>query len=218
MNHKQKQNMFTDKKIYACAMLMGIFMLFSCSTEENDPPQEDYSSFISIKGADKVPDEPGEELTFFPKSPGDIGSETLLSLQPIANGVDYNITITFSAQLSSYAQNSDNRSAFILQYIDQNNILQIDTIADGESDLLLQNNGQIEKTYTFTRKSGEALYYAIFYSPYAGCTFRVEAVADSQDDTFSKTLEFGYNISLESFHITTHNINFWVNAKGVILP
>lgn len=206
---------------YAVAMaLTSVLFLPACSQDNStDPIIEDYESFISKKDADKIEAEPGEELVLFPKEPGDVGNVEFQRLSPLADAIKYQISLTFSAQVSAYTlQDPYNYSTFILQYIDEDNSLKIETLADGQTDLLTQNNGEISKTYTFTRQSGQAVYYALFYSPYGNCAFSIEAHADSEDDSFSKTFGFAYNQSWESFHITTQNIQYWTNAKAIILP
>lgn len=214
------------KNIFFLFLFLFSITLESCVKSENDIVKEDYDKLIKIKGADKLPKEPGVFFNCFPKEPGDIGTDISNEFK-IENGNEYNIELNFYNIADIHdKQDPHNYTTLIIQYLDENNTLVIDTIYDGKDCISKkERNGKIyynskmeDRTYSIKKKSGDILYFAIFNSPYGKVDFSSEFLVNGEYEDFLSDVQYKYNLSKESFHVTDKGVDYLIYSKAVYLP
>lgn len=206
---------------------IGMAMLLAgCQKEMAEMPPEDYGKFISLKEADRLPLELGVPFNCFPKHPGDWGITPSDEFQR----EDHN---TYSIELNFYTradihnrQDPTNLTAMVIQYLDADNRLVVDTLYDGKNCITSrERNGvlsfsgkQVDRTYTIEKKSGDLFYFAVFLSPYGRVDVSSEfTVNGDADDTFYG-MQYEYSRNAESFHITDYGVDYLIYSKAMYLP
>lgn len=108
-------------------------LLVGCQKETAEMPPEDYSKFISLKEADKLPLELGVPFNCFPKHPGDWGVTPSDEFQ-MEDKNTYSIELNFYARADIHnRQDPTNLTAMVIQYLDTDNRLVVDTLYDGKN-------------------------------------------------------------------------------------
>lgn len=209
-----------------CIWICMVLLLAACRKEVADLQPEDYSRFISLKEADKLPLELGVPFNCFPKYPGDWGVTPSTEFQ-MEDKNTYSIELNFYTRADIHnRQDPTNLTVMIIQYLDAANKLVVDTLYDGSNCITSRKRNekvffsgkQVDRTYTIEKKSGDLFYFAVFLSPYG----RMDVTSDfylnsGEDDTFYG-MQYGYSRNVESFHITDYGVDYLIYSKAMYLP
>lgn len=203
-----------------------LFALIGCSPKDEEDVQENYQEFIALREADKLPLELGIPFNCSPKHPGDLGVVPSDEFK-LKDGDEYTITIDFYTRADIYnRQDPNNYSTLIVQYLDSDGVLQIDTLYNGQNCIekrernghVFYNAKMVDRTYEIKKKSGDLFYFAVFNSPYGKVDFSSDiSVNGSYDDPYYG-MRYEYNLSRESFHITNRGVDYLIYSKAVYLP
>ena len=210
---------------YCVCMLLAV-MLVGCKKEMVEVQAEDYTRFIPLKEADKLPLELGVPFNCFPKQPGELGVIPSSEFQ-MEDKETYSIELNFYTRADIHnRQDPTNLTMLILQYLDADNKLVVDTIYDGKNCITSkERNGvlsyygkQEDRTYTIEKKSGDLLYLALFLSPYGRVEVSSEFYVNGNvEDTF-EGMQYEYSRNAESFHITDYGVDYLIYSKAMYLP
>lgn len=208
--------------IFFCCALCVI----GCKQVEDEEVHEDYGKFIELKEAEKLPAELGIPFNCTPKAPGDLGVNISDEFKQ-ENGDEYEIEIDFYTMARVFNnQDPHNYSELIVQYLDENNTLQIDTIFNGQDCITSRvRNGRTyylprneDRTYTIKKKSGDLFYFAVFNSPYGTVDFTSEIYVNGENEEPYYGMQYEYTRQQESYHITDKGVDYLIYSKAIYLP
>lgn len=211
-------------KYYVCILLA--VMLAGCKKETEELQAEDYSRFIPLKEADKLPLELGVAFNCFPKQPGELGVTPSSEFQ-MEDKNTYSIELNFYMRADIHnKQDPTNLTALIVQYLDTDNKLVVDTVYDGKNCITSkERNGvlsyygkQEDRTYTIEKKSGDLFYFALFLSPYGRMEMSSEFYVNGNVEDSFYGMQYEYSRNVESFHITDYGVDYFIYSKAMYLP
>lgn len=200
--------------------------LAGCTPEEEEEIREDYQEFIQLRDADKLPVELGIPFNCTPKYPGDLGVTPSEEFK-LEDGDEYTITIDLYTRADIYnRQDPNNYTTLIVQYLDSNGQLQIDTLYNGQNCIekrerngrIFYNAKTVDRTYEIKKKSGDLFYFAVFNSPYGKVDFSSDISVNGEYDEPYYGMRYEYNLSQESFHITNKGVDYLIYSKAIYLP
>lgn len=209
----------------AYAVYMSVLSA-SCSRENTESLTEDFSKFIELKPAEQVPHEPGVPFNCFPKEVGELGFNRSEEIPLGGYREKYQVSLSIDVMANYYGSfDKQNLSVVILQYLDENNELKIDTIMDGHNVIERDKRNRFKPYFSdvepvlITKQSGDPVYFAVFYSPYAHFDMSVTMSTETQDGMESlPDLRHRYSRTLESFHISEIGKNYNVYSQAMYLP
>lgn len=218
------------KKYFTFYLAAGMawmgFSLASCAREEVEDRVENLSDFIRLKPAERVSHETGVPFNCFPKEVGDLGFTNSEEGSSDEYRESYQVSLSVDVMANYYGSfDKQNLSIVILQYLDENNELKVDTIMDGHNVIEKDKRGRFKPYFSevepvsITKRSGDPVYFAVFYSPYAYFDMTVSLTAETADGSETlPELSHRYSRTLESFHIAEIGKNYNIYSQAMYLP